>query len=148
MDFNQFDSVAAGDKGAWMHVNSPIDGAPLYIAKGKPCRVKVLGIEGSIGNSAMKAVRDASGMDAEGTDPDEELILQTKPFIVGFENIYNGNVLAEAPKDVEWFLRLQRVIGGDHPTFLQQAQSFARLRGNILGNGLTGLWSPPSKSAG
>ena len=133
MDFNKFDSVAASNKGAWMQVNSPIDGKPLFHAPDQPCRVLVYGVEGDIGQALMEKEREALKSDSAAPNEDR-LIAQALPLIGGFENIHRGDAPAQAPDDVEWFLRLQRVIGGNEPTFVEQVRNFALKRANQLGN--------------
>lgn len=136
MDFSQFDSKSAGDAGAWMHVRSPINGDLLWAdsEQKKPCRVQVLGIEGAIGQSLLKAERDKMKGEVKETD----MAAQTAPLIVGFENINRGKKPATAPDDAEWFLGLQKVVGGDFPTFVEQVRSFSVRRANILGNASRG----------
>ena len=136
MDFSQFDSVAASDRGAWMHAHSPINGQPLYAdeAKEKPCRVRVLGAEGEVGQKIFAESRKALKGDESDEDHMAKLVKRISPLVVGFENIDRGDKPAEAPADVAWFLNLQRVVGGDLPSFLEQVQAFALKRANHLGN--------------
>ena len=142
MDFGQFDSRAAGDKGAWMHVTNPFDGDPMH-DDGKPCRVKVLGIEGEVGQGLFDDVR--KGMKGQADDKGR-IIRETIPLVVGFENIDRGDKPAIAPGDVEWFLSLQHVVGGDHPSFVEQVRAFAIKRANFLGNVSGGSSKPLNKS--
>ena len=44
MDFTQYDSRAAAENGAWLHMRNPATGELLY-DDGKPCMVKVQGSE-------------------------------------------------------------------------------------------------------
>lgn len=151
MDFNTFDSRTAGDLGAWMHVNSPINGEPLYVdeSKTKPCRVKVLGIEGVAGQAILKEAREAvTGERDLSEDTDAKMVHETAALIVEFENINDGAKPATAPASVEWFLNLQRVVGGDHPTFLQQVREFSLKRANLMGNVSGGSLKPRRKSVG
>ena len=138
MDFGQFDSRAAGDKGAWMHVNHPGTGKPMFDGD-KPCRVRVLGIEGQVGSGIMadarKAMREPKSDDSDD-DAQNKMVKEAKPLLVEFENIDRGDRPATAPDDVEWFLRLQSVIGGNKQSFVEQVRAFALDRGKILGNGL------------
>lgn len=144
MDFSQFDSVAASNRGAWMHVNSPITGKPIYADddKTKPCRVLVYGAEGDIGQrlfaEARADLRNPGEKGEDDGDVFERIIARTKPLIGGFENIHRGDKPASVPDDVEWFLRLQRVVGGDKPSFAEQVQAFSLRRANIMGNGSGG----------
>lgn len=144
MDFNQFDSVAAGNQGAWLHLASPINGKLLFAdtEETQPCRVKVLGAEGSVGQSMLKSAREAMQTSGDAKvsaeDPNEVLRNETANLIVGFENVGKGSAPAKAPKDVEWFLALQKVVGGNHKSFAEQVRSFSVERANFLGNALSG----------
>lgn len=144
MDFNQFDSVAAGNQGAWLHLASPINGKLLFAdtEETQPCRVKVLGAEGSVGQGMLKSAREAMQAPADAKDgaedPNEVLLSETANLIVGFENVNKGSAPAAAPKDVEWFLALQKVVGGNHKSFAEQVRSFSVERANFLGNALSG----------
>ena len=135
MDFNQFDSRAAADKGAWMHVRSPINGKPMF-DDGKPCRVKVLGVEGEIGQKLMSDARKQMKGDFDEIDAQDRMVSEALPLIVDFENIHRGKKLATAPDDSEWFLRMQKVVGGNEKSFVEQVRDFALIRANFLGNGL------------
>ena len=148
MDFNQFDSRAAGDRGAWMHVHSPVDGKPLHTEDSKPCRVRVLGIEGEIGQKVFAEVRKGLTGEDSTEDGNEKLMRQTVPLVVEFENINRGDKPAKAPEDVEWFLGLQRVVGGDYPSFVEQVRAFSIRRANVMGNAFGGSSKPQSKSVG
>lgn len=137
MDFGQFDSRSAGNKGAWMHVTSPIDGKPLYDDGDpkKPCEVLVYGIESEAGIRVLESSRQAMK-----SQPKDEAILdvairaakETAPLVGGFRNINRGDVPAKSPDDVEWFLSLQIHIIGDHKTFLEQVKDFSMRRENHL----------------
>jgi hypothetical protein len=135
MDFSIFDSVAAGNNGAWLHLNSPINGEPIWAddEKTKPCRVKVLGIEGDVGQSIIDRQRKA--MKEGKLEADfEASVKETAVLVTDFENINRGDRPASAPDDVEWFFRLQRVVGGDKPSFLEQVRNFSLKRANQMGN--------------
>lgn len=146
MDFNTFDSCAAGDKGAWLHLRNPRNGELIYADPGEnklPCRVKVLGIEGETGQTLVdqhrkemrKPVEKKADDQVSITDEEHEaLIKRNSPLITDFENINRGDRLAKAPEDVHWFLGLQRVVGGDFKTFMEQVQEFSLRRDNFLGN--------------
>lgn len=137
MDFSQFDSRAAGNKGAWMHVCHPGTGKPMY-DKGKPCEVLVYGIESDIGLRVLDSARAAMKEDdASGDLPDlaTKGVKDAAPLIGGFRNINRGDEPAKAPDDAEWFLGLQVQIAGDKKTFLQQVREFSMRRDNLLKNG-------------
>lgn len=149
MDFEKFNSIKAGNEGSWMHVKSPLTGEPLFAGPDKPCRVRVLGIEGDIGEGVLAKLRSGvtSGDTSDQTDS-EKLVEETAPLVVGYQNINRGEKPCSAPTDNAWFLGLQRVVGGDKPSFAQQISSFAVKRANVMGNASSGSLTPPSKSAG
>lgn len=135
MDFNQFDSVAASNRGAWMHVKSPVTGDPLYDDgdESKPCRVLVYGIEGDAGQKLMEKER-AALKEGKAEITHEKMVAETSALIGGFENINRGDKPATAPDDVKWFLDLQRVVKRNDLTFASQVRDFALDRANQLGN--------------
>lgn len=137
MDFGQFDSREAGNKGAWLHLTHPGTGKLLY-DNGEPCEVLVYGIESDIGVRVLNNARGA--MKSSGEVESLEAVLareatEALPLIGGFRNIDRGDKPAKAPDDVVWFFGLQLQIAGDHPTFLQQVKSFSMARDNHLKNG-------------
>lgn len=134
MDFQKYDSTSSANDGAWMHVKHPVTEAPMF-DDGKPCRVLVLGIEGRIGAKIMEMQRtEMAGAAPSDEVAQDRLVREAAMLIKGFENIDRGDRPAKAPEDVEWFLRLQVVIGGNKKTFCEQVRAFALARGNYLGN--------------
>lgn len=142
MDFSQFDSRAASEKPRPLHLKHPGTGKLLF-DDGKPCRVLVLGIEGTTGQSAILESQRARMKDDRTTGEPvsvstvhDQIVKEIAPLIVGFENVNRGERPAAAPDDVEWFLTLQ-IISGQRGqlSFAEQVRNFATDRAAILGNG-------------
>ena len=146
MDFNDFNTVEAANRGSWLHIKSPYDGEPLYLPKTledgstvndltKPCRVKVLGAEGHIAQEMVNEERrKMKGEDKP--DPQATIRDQAARLLVGFENINNGDRPAKAPDDNKWFCSLQKtlVVSGVHPSFAEQIRTYSMTRMHDLGN--------------
>jgi hypothetical protein len=117
MDFNKFDSRAQAEIGSPMQVMDPWSGEPMMAEDGKPCIVIVRGTASKTMQAKMRAKAKAAMQSKKdkGKVEDEEarvmedvhlqLVESAAPFIVGFENIDNGNRPATA-EDAEWFLDL------------------------------------------
>lgn len=116
MDFNQFNARAHAEAGTPMQIVDPWTGEPMMDGD-KPCRVIVRGTASKSVQAAMRAKAKAAMMSkkAKGDDADEEarvmedvhmqLCEGAAPFIVGFENVMNGDKPATAD-DAMWFLDL------------------------------------------
>tara|TARA_R110002020_G_scaffold95937_10_gene230127 strand:+ start:7860 stop:8369 length:510 start_codon:yes stop_codon:yes gene_type:complete len=116
MDFNQFNTRAHAEAGTPMQIVDPWTGEPMMDGD-KPCRVIVRGTASKSVQAAMRAKAKAAMMSkkAKGDDADEEarvmedvhmqLCEGAAPFIVGFENVKNGDKPATAD-DAMWFLDL------------------------------------------
>ncbi|MGB0854239.1 MAG: hypothetical protein ACPGSI_13180 [Pikeienuella sp.] len=117
MDFNKFDSRAQAENGTPMHILDPWSGEPM-MDDDKPCRVIVRGTASKSMQNKMRAKAKAALMSRKakkknGDEDDEEarvmedihlqLCEGAAPFIVGFENVHNGDRPATAD-DAEWFL--------------------------------------------
>lgn len=145
MDFNKFDTRAAMEKPAALHLCDPATGAALY-ADGdldRPCRVLLLGRESRKVQHALREVRQAKvkASPAAAGIGDEELhaalASQILPMIVGFENVGRDGKPATAG-DADWFLNLQLVSGREgEKSFAEQCAEFASTRANWMGNALT-----------
>lgn len=133
MDFNQFDSVSVANSGTWMHVTHPVTGEPMFDGD-KPCRVLVLGAEGDVVQAISKEARARMKGDNKEQDPQVVLLNEAKRLVAGFENISRGDAPATAPDDVEWFLRLNKAIGGNKPSFVEQVRNHSLKRNLDLGN--------------
>lgn len=143
MDFTQFDSRAAAENGAWLHLRHPATNDLLFGEDGQPSMVKVMGLESKSAIAEMsrqlrdkKAVVSASDLEARHI----QNVKSAKTLIMAFENCTGllGKPLT-APDDVEWFLGLGIPVGGPNPdqrTFAEQVNAFAADRSNYLGNGL------------
>jgi len=150
MDFNTFNTISAANRGSWLHVNSPLDGKPLYLPKtledgstaddkSKPCRVKVLGAEGRVAQE-MVAEERRKMKGEEQPDAQDQIRDQAARLITGFENIYNGDVEAKSPEDNQWFCGLQKTLirTGVHPSFAEQVRNHSMTRMHDLGNAQSG----------
>lgn len=116
MDFNKFNTRAIAETGTPMQIVDPWTGEAMMDGD-KPCRVIVRGTASKSMQAKMRAKLKASIMSkkAKGDDAEEEarvmedvhnqLCETAAPFIVGFENVMNGDKLATA-EDAEWFLDL------------------------------------------
>jgi len=143
MDFNQFDSRAAAEKGAELHLEHPATGALLYADKAekKPCIVTVRGSESPSVRDAVRAAQKARAkskdaeQDANTLDGLNDSICEgAKRLIAGFKNINNGDKPATL-QDIDWFLGLNMMIGREEEkSFAEQVVGFATSRGNYLGN--------------
>jgi len=152
MDFNQFDSVAAAEKGAELHVKDPATLEPLYDAEGKPCIVTLIGAESPSARAAARELQKAwakakEAKDTGGNDEKERIsydeihdrLVQTLlPRVVGFKNISNGKKAA-TKEDAAWFFNLNRMNGVEgEKSFAEQAGEFSAKRSSYLGNASAG----------
>jgi hypothetical protein len=169
MDFNQYDSRAKAEAGSPMQILDAWTGDPMMDGD-KPCRVILRGTASASMQAKMRAAQKAAMMSkkAKGKDADDEarvmedvhnqLCEAAAPFIMGFENVNNGDKPATAA-DAMWFLNLtfpemgvkedehgEPVLNKDgEPTyaminepFAKQCSEFASKQANRLGNGKRG----------
>jgi hypothetical protein len=169
MDFNKFDSRAKAEAGSPMQILDAWTGDPMMDGN-KPCRVILRGTASASMQAKMRAAQKAAMMSkkARGKDADDEarvmedvhnqLCEAAAPFIMGFENVNNGDKPATAA-DAMWFLNLtfpemgvkedehgEPVLNKDgEPTyvmindpFAKQCSEFASKQANRLGNGKRG----------
>jgi hypothetical protein len=169
MDFNKFDSRAKAEAGSPMQILDAWTGDPMMDGN-KPCRVILRGTASASMQAKMRAAQKAAMMSkkAKGKDADDEarvmedvhnqLCEAAAPFIMGFENVNNGDKPATA-EDAMWFLNLtfpemgvkedehgEPVLNKDgEPTytminepFAKQCSEFASKQANRLGNGKRG----------
>ena len=114
MDFNKFDSRALAEVGTPMQIMDPWSGEPMMDGD-KPCRVIVRGSASKTMQSLMRSKqRDAMAAHKKGKGDDEARVMEdvhnqlcegAVPFVVGFENVSNGDVPATAA-DAAWFFDL------------------------------------------
>ena len=154
MDFNKFDSRKIAEIGAPMDLLDPWTSKPV-MSDGQPCRVIVRGTASKTMQSMMRAKQKAAmashkkGKDDEARvmeDIHDQLCESAAPFIVGFENVMNGDKPATAD-DAAWFLDLtfpemgtkQDDEGNDvldkdgAPTFEMKNNPFAKQVGEFAG---------------
>jgi len=117
MDFNKYNSRAYAETGSPMQILDPWTGEPMMDGD-KPCRVIVRGTASKSVQAAMRAKQKAAIMSrkAKGAKPEDEevrvmedvhntLCEEAGPYILGFENVMNGDKPATA-EDALWFLDL------------------------------------------
>lgn len=139
MNFGQFDSRGAAETGAWMQVNNPVTGVPIFDGD-KPCRVLVAGMEGrAVIKKLTKISKTFKRTDLTEVEANlKDRRAEASALILEFENIENakGEPLdASKPADVDWFLDLGAAVGNPDPrqrTFVQQINDFAADRANFL----------------
>ena len=173
MDFNTQDARAHAEAGSAMQILDPWTGEPM-MSGDKPCKVIVRGTASKSVQAAMRAKQKAAMMSKKartlGDKPDDEdearvmedvhmqLCEAAAPFIVGFENVLNGDKPATAD-DAMWFLDLtfpemgvKEDADGEQITdkdgapvfemknnpFAKQIGDFAGKQANRLGNGPKG----------
>ncbi|MCJ8335696.1 MAG: hypothetical protein MJH10_15885 [Epibacterium sp.] len=157
MDFNQFDTVSAAEKGAPYHIECPVSLRPLFDNpkdpfedNGKPCLVYVKGQEAASVRAqfrkeqqekAKEELKDDDGSSSDYINFDElhdKAVRSFAPRIVRFENVKKGKKDATAD-DAEWFLNLNRVNNNpDEKPFVRQVADFSNSRSGYLGNDLSG----------
>ena len=114
LDFNKFDSRAQAETGTPMQILDQWTGEPMMDGD-KPCRVI---LRGSASKTMQAAMRDrqraAMAAHKKGKGDDEARVMEdihnqlceaSVPFVVGFENVSNGDVPATA-EDAAWFFDL------------------------------------------
>jgi hypothetical protein len=169
MDFNKFDSRAIAETGSPMQIVDEWTGAAMMDGD-KPCRVILRGTASASMQAKMRAVQKAAMMSkkAKGKDDKDEarvmedihnqMVDAAAPFIMGFENVNNGDKPATAD-DAKWFLNLtfpemgvkedgdgQPVLNKDgepvyemkNNPFAKQCSEFASKQANRLGNAKSG----------
>jgi hypothetical protein len=116
MDFNKFDSRAIAEAGSPMQIIDEWTGAEMMDGD-KPCRVILRGTASASMQAKMRAVQQAAMMSkkTKGKDAEDEarvmedihnqMVDAAAPFIMGFENVNNGDKPATAA-DAKWFLNL------------------------------------------
>jgi len=167
MDFNKFDSRAKAEAGTPMQIMDEWTGEPMMDGD-KPCRVILRGTASASMQAAMRATQKAAMMSkkAKGDDKDEARVMEdthntlceaAARFIVGFENVNNGDKPATA-EDAMWFLNLSFPVMGvkekdgepvlnkdgepvfemKNNPFSMQCNKFAAKQANRLGNAKSG----------
>tara|TARA_R110000796_G_scaffold14066_3_gene46180 strand:- start:517 stop:1026 length:510 start_codon:yes stop_codon:yes gene_type:complete len=169
MDFNKFDSRAKAEAGSPMQIIDAWTNEPMMDGK-KPCRVILRGTASASMQAKMRAAQKAAMMSkkAKSKDAEEEARVMedvhnqmceaAAPFIMGFENVNNGDRPATAD-DAMWFLSLtfpdmgvkedddgQPVLNKDgdpiyemsNNPFAKQCSEFASKQANRLGNDKSG----------
>lgn len=154
MDFNKFDSRKNAEIGAPMDLLDPWTNEPM-MSDGEPCRVIVRGTASKTMQAQMRAKQKAAmasrkkGKDDEAhvmEDIHNQLCESAAPFIVGFENVMNGDKPATAD-DAAWFVDLSfpemgtkqdsdgnGVLDKDgKPTFEMKNNPFAKQVGEFAG---------------
>lgn len=150
MDFNALNTVKIANTGAWMHLKSPLDGNELYFGEvdkktgemiydlERPCRIKVLGIEGNVAQKMAKRAQKSLMKATQDPDEDGQESIRQKAIelTVDFENVMRDDAPAKAPDDLEWFFGLSMVIGkADIPkSFQEQVLAFSTDRMAEVGN--------------
>jgi len=164
MDFNKFDSRAKAEAGSPMQILDQWTGDAMMDGD-KPCEVILRGTASKSMQAKLRAVQKAAMQskaakkdDAESEarvmeDVHNQLCEAAAPFIVGFNNVMNGDKPATAD-DAMWFLDLtfpemgvktengNPVLDADgNPTFemtnnpfAKQCSEFASKQANRLGN--------------
>jgi hypothetical protein len=169
MDFNKFDSRAIAEAGSPMQILDEWTGAEMMDGD-KPCRVILRGTASASMQAKMRAVQKAAMMSkkTKGKDAEDEarvmedihnqMVDAAAPFIMGFENVNNGDKPATAA-DAKWFLNLtfpemgvkvddegETVLNKDgepvyemsNNPFAKQCSEFASKQANRLGNAKSG----------
>jgi hypothetical protein len=169
MDFNKFDSRAIAEAGSAMHILDSWTDEPMMDGD-KPCRVILRGTASASMQAKMRAAQKAAMMSkkSKGKDAEDEarvmedvhnqMVEAAAAFIMGFENVNNGDKPATAA-DAVWFLNLtfpemgvkededgNPVLNKDgEPTYemknnphAKQCSEFASKQANRLGNGKSG----------
>ena len=169
MDFNKFDSRAIAETGSPMQIVDEWTGEAMMDGD-KPCRVILRGTASASMQAKMRAVQKAAmmskkmkGKDAEDEarvmeDIHNQMVDAAAPFIMGFENVNNGDKPATAD-DAKWFLNLtfpemgvkededgqpvlnkysEPVYEMKNNPFAKQCSEFASKQANRLGNGKSG----------
>lgn len=138
MEMTNFDARAAAERGAWLQIKHPTTGESMT-DDGKPCRVRVLGMQSrtavAIAAASLRArngqpleIADIEGNNARNVSDAAQLIL-------GFENMTrDGKPMTR--DDAEWFLGLNLPSGGRGKSFLEQVNDFSQAQGADLGNEL------------
>ena len=165
MDFNKFDSQAIAEAGTAMQILDEWTNEPMMDGD-KPCKVILRGTASASMQAKMRAAQKAAMMSkkAKGKDDEDEARVMedvhnqmceaAAPFIMGFENVNNGDKPATAA-DALWFLKLTFPHMGvkedesgdpvlnkdDDPVyemknnpFAKQCSEFASKQANRLGN--------------
>jgi hypothetical protein len=169
MDFNKFDSRAIAETGSPMQIVDEWTGEAMMDGD-KPCCVILRGTASASMQAKMRAVQKAAMMSkkTKGKDAEDEarvmedihnqMVDAAAPFIMGFENVNNGDKPATAD-DAKWFLNLtfpemgvkedddgQPVLNKDgelvyemkNNPFAKQCSEFASKQANRLGNAKSG----------
>ena len=165
MDFNKFDSQAIAEAGTAMQILDEWTNEPMMDGD-KPCKVILRGTASASMQAKMRAAQKAAMMSkkAKGKDDEDDARVMedvhnqmceaAAPFIMGFENVNNGDKPATAA-DAIWFLKLtfphmgvkedengDPVLNKDgdpvyemkNNPFAKQCSEFASKQANRLGN--------------
>jgi hypothetical protein len=169
MDFNKFDSRAIAETGSPMQIVDEWTGEAMMDGD-KPCCVILRGTASASMQAKMRAVQKAAMMSkkTKGKDAEDEarvmedihnqMVDAAAPFIMGFENVNNGDMPATAD-DAKWFLNLtfpemgvkededgqpllnmrgEPVYEMKNNPFAKQCSEFASKQANRLGNAKSG----------
>jgi hypothetical protein len=169
MDFNKFDSRAIAETGSPMQIVDEWTGEAMMDGD-KPCSVILRGTASASMQAKMRAVQKAAmqSKKAKGKDAEDEarvmedihnqMVDAAAPFIMGFENVNNGDKPATAD-DAKWFLNLtfpemgvkededgqpvlnkysEPVYEMKNNPFAKQCSEFASKQANRLGNAKSG----------
>ena len=147
MDFNKFDSRAIAETGS-----------PMQIVDEWTGEAKMRAVQKAAMQSKKMKGKDAEDEARVMEDIHNQMVDAAAPFIMGFENVNNGDKPATAD-DAKWFLNLtfpemgvkedddgQPVLNKDgepvyemkNNPFAKQCSEFASKQANRLGNGKSG----------
>lgn len=137
-DLNQLDSKQACANGAWMQINSPVDGTPLKNEDDTPWRIKIMGKDSPVfikRNHEFAKTRllaaEKAGRLSGGADPDD-LKRSTVDMMVALTVTWEGLILDE--EVLEYSLLAAEKIYTQYPWLIEQLDRFVNDRGNYLGN--------------
>lgn len=100
MDFLKFDERTRADEGVWVDMMHPNTGEPLIEDNGEPVQVHVRGsasriVQQSLHDHAQRESKNKTEKQSmEGVH--QKLMSAAKPLIIGFKNVYLGDVAVDA----------------------------------------------------
>lgn len=121
MEFSDFNARDAAEKGAWLHLRNPVNGAPLLDGD-DPCRVMVRGTE-------SRSVQSGFAKMVKLTVPEQAKMLT---MAVEFVEV-NGEPITPENSHLLYGLQVPNGQSGEQ-SFAEQVVGFALKRANYLPN--------------
>lgn len=131
MDFSNLQTRSLSDRGAFLHLRSPLDKKLLNTADGHAAGVYVRGWDSRTVTTALRSITQGK---LTGLTTEEAGIVLMKALCIRFVNVHNaeGRLIEPVDADLEWFCGLSA-------SFEEQIVAFSKEVGNFLSEKKAGV---------